>query len=254
MVSAPLCLRSDLFPAGEEVDGCQCGQRRSSGRIVGGEESGEREYPWMVSLRSPPGAVCGGSLLGDQWVLTAAHCTPPHLSPAQLSVHLGDDRPLAGHQLTVSRIVLHPQYEPDTSNYDFSLVKLSTRLQFGGPAELRPVCLPETDRADYSGQTGLVTGWGVTQEGGAQLAPGLREVNVTVMSGQDCRDLTDYPAHSITPAMLCAGEPGGGRDSCQGDSGGPLTTQDQDGNLRIIGVVSWGRGCARPNLPGVYSR
>ena len=130
-------MRSDLCSAGQEVGGCQCGQRRSSGRIVGGQESREGEYPWMASLRSPPGLLCGASLLGDQWLLTAAHCTPPHLSPAQLTVHLGQHRPLAGQELTVARIVRHPQYEQDTNNYDFSLLKLSARIQFGGRVRVR---------------------------------------------------------------------------------------------------------------------
>ena len=216
-VSLYLSNRSHLFSAGQEVDGCQCGQRRSSGRIVGGEESLEREYPWMLSLSSPAGGVCGGSLIGDQWVLTAAHCTPPHLSPDQLSLHLGDHRPLAGHHLTVSRILLHPQYDPDTSNYDFSLLKLSARLQFEGwvriqpspawliclpgPGDISPVCLPENSREDYSGQVGLVTGWGVTQEGGIQLAPGLREVNVTVMSQEDCRSAINLQTAAAAAAV-----------------------------------------------------
>ena len=143
------CVRSALLSAGEEVEGCQCGQRRSSGRIVGGQESREREYPWMASLSSPAGAVCGGSLLGEQWLLTAAHCTPPHLSPDQLSVHLGDHRPLAGHHLAVSRIVRHPQYDPNTNNYDFALLKLSARIQFGGGVSQSPSRAP-TDCESFS--------------------------------------------------------------------------------------------------------
>ena len=118
----------------------------------------------------------------------------------------------------------------------------------------RPICLPENSQQDYSGQVGQVAGWGVTEEGGNNLAPALREVNVTVLSNTECK-LTEYPAQSITESMLCAGEREGGKDSCQGDSGGPLVlSSPNSSSLMLVGVVSWGQGCARPGSPGVYSR
>ena len=121
-----------LILAGEELAGCECGQRRSDGRIVGGEEVTPLQYPWMASLRSVSGVFCGGSLVGDQWVLTAAHCT--HLlSPSHLTLHLGQHRLHdEAHRLAVSKIVTHPSYDALTSDYDFSLVKLEERLQFRG--------------------------------------------------------------------------------------------------------------------------
>ena len=125
---------SYLSCAGEEMAGCRCGRRRSADRIVGGEESLVLEYPWMASLRSVSGVFCGGSLVGDQCLVTAAHCT--HLlSPGQLSVHLAHHRVEEdGLQLRVSRIVTHPRYDALTSHYDVALVKLEDRLQFGGCA------------------------------------------------------------------------------------------------------------------------
>ena len=264
----PLTPLSHLTVAGEELSGCQCGQRRW-GRIVGGEETPRHQYPWVASITSVSGAFCGGVLLGDQWLLTAAHCThllhPSHLTLGLAQHGLQDQ----GLQLEVARIVTHPSYHSATSDYDFSLVKLKERIQFGGcvseadlsltslclaSPDVRPVCLPDNSRQDYSGQVGLVTGWGVTQEGASSLAPALREVNVTVMSNAECREDTLYSPDTITESMLCAGEPEGGRDSCQGDSGGPLVVADSDGTYRLIGLVSWGQGCARPGLPGIYSR
>ena len=109
------------------------------------------------------------------------------------------------------------------------------------------MCLPDDSRQDYEGRAGLVTGWGVTEEGGAHLAAALREVNVTILANTEC-------GQAVSESMMCAGQPEGGRDSCQGDSGGPLVTPLTGGSLSLVGVVSWGRGCARPGLPGVYAR
>ena len=113
---------------------------------------------------------------------------------------------------------------------------------------VQPICLGEPGD-DYEGVTALVTGWGKLNSSGPQ-SDILQEVNVTTISNQECR--ASYGHHRITDNMICA--QAAGRDSCQGDSGGPLAVLGQDGSYRQIGVVSWGRGCARPGYPGVYTR
>ena len=97
--------------------------------------------------------------------------------------------------------------------------------------------------------TALVTGWGRLNSSGPQ-ADILQEVTVTTISNQECR--ASHGHDRITEAMICAGEVG--KDACKGDSGGPLAVLGQDGSYRQIGVVSWGKGCARPGYPGVYTR
>ena len=117
---------------------------------------------------------------------------------------------------------------------------------------VQPICLAEPDE-DYEGVTALVTGWGRLNYTGPQ-ADTLQEVNVTTISNQECR--ASHGHHRITEAMICAGEVG--KDACKGDtfsgSGGPLAVLDQDGSYRQIGIVSWGKGCARQGYPGVYTR
>merc|ERR1719219_2565746 len=113
---------------------------------------------------------------------------------------------------------------------------------------VRKICLPDP-ALDYEKVTAVVTGWGNINVTGPQ-ADVLQEVNVSTITNQDCAGLHGH--HKITPAMICAGAPG--RDACSGDSGGPLAVMGPDGRYSQIGVVSWGKGCARPDYPGVYTR
>merc|ERR1712024_380179 len=110
-------------------------------------------------------------------------------------------------------------------------------------SSVSPACLPGSTSQDYAGQEAIVSGWGTLSSGGNQPTV-LHDVTVTVQANSDCNDAY---GNSITSNMICAAAPG--KDSCQGDSGGPLVT---DGV--VIGVVSWGYGCAQPNAPGVYAR
>ncbi|KAG8231375.1 hypothetical protein J437_LFUL008923 [Ladona fulva] len=104
----------------------------------------------------------------------------------------------------------------------------------------------------YSGMTGIVTGWGKTSEG-APTSNFLQEVQVPIYSNAQCKSDSYYGSTRITDNMMCAGYKSGSKDSCQGDSGGPMQV-DNNGSYEIVGVVSWGEGCARPGYPGVYTR
>ena len=113
---------------------------------------------------------------------------------------------------------------------------------------VQPICLPEPGQ-DYENVSALVTGWGRLSYSGP-MADILQEVTVSTMTNIACA--RSHGDHKITDNMICAKETG--KDSCEGDSGGPLAVLGQDNSYRQIGVVSWGKGCARPGYPGVYTR
>jgi len=160
----------------------------------------------------------------------------------RISVSDGETR------FSVAQIVDHPSYtDASGSGYDFSLLKLSTPITFNN--KIRPACLPTATSGDFAGVDAIVSGWGTTSSNGNQ-ATSLREVTVQTMTNTQCRQ--SYGS-TINTSMLCAAVNGGGKDSCQGDSGGPLTT-NVSGRYTLIGVVSWGRGCALAAYPGVYAR
>jgi len=244
-------------------------------KIVGGQETKTNEYPWQVALvvEAEDGYLdyfCGGSLISDQWVLTAANCFEDGALPEDYQVILGmhqmsdDSEPTL--YVDVEIIVPHPNYEviEDESfiydNFDFALLKLASQVDLKANPSIKPVCLPTSVSKDYAKDLAIATGWGVTEEDGDILSDTLQEVEVEVLSNKDCRKNTGYGNH-ITANMVCAGDLTlGGVDACQGDSGGPLISSgDGDGvtegqNYEIIGVNSFGLGCARPGFPGVYAR
>eukprot|EP00092_Neocalanus_flemingeri_P017447 GFUD01018873.1.p1 GENE.GFUD01018873.1~~GFUD01018873.1.p1 ORF type:complete len:621 (+),score=132.83 GFUD01018873.1:14-1876(+) len=234
---------------------CLCGvTNRRDHRIVGGNEASPHEYPWQIGLVSSFGSTpyCGGSLISDTWVLTAAHCTTGS-GASDIYVIVGEHdytNPNDGQEkVQVARKLEHPNYNRNTNAFDFCLLQLSSRVIFR--REVQPVCLPSLGTPIADGSIATVTGWGTLQSGGSRPAK-LHEVNVTTMTNAECTDdSTAYNPSDITAQMICAAD--GGKDSCQGDSGGPLSVTVAAAEV-LIGVVSWGFGCAAATAPGVYAR
>ncbi|KFB42846.1 trypsin [Anopheles sinensis] len=214
-------------------------------RIVGGFEIDVAETPYQVSLRFFENHGCGGSILNSKWVLTAAHCTF-QVPLSALSVRYGSSlHAFGGTVVPVKRVVEHPGYNPTTIDYDFSLLELESEVTFS--EVVRPVALPEQDEPVEDGTLTTVSGWGNTQSD-SESNEVLRAANVPTVNQQECVDA--YAIHEgVTDRMLCAGYKQGGKDACQGDSGGPLVAEG-----KLVGVVSWGYGCAKAGYPGVYSR
>ena len=162
------------------------------------------------------------------------------------------DETLITKEFNVDLIVTHPEYyQPYNVSNDIALVRLAEEADL---SVYTPACLPDSDQ-DFTGQLATVAGWG---SNGKEYANILQELEgLQVLSDDQCRDLlAAYLAagenRGISPDMVCAGGEAG-KDSCKGDSGGPLVVQDQDATFTLMGVVSWGRGCARQGYPGVYA-
>jgi len=232
---------------------CQCGMKGKdepgSDYIVGGEETSEHEHPWQVGLVSRNGQDpwCGGTLISSTHVLTAAHCFDGGSTAPDVRVLLGEhnvaDREF--NRVDVAEIINHPNYDTHTVDNDYAILRLAKPVSF--TKKVSPACLPDDFTSTYEGTLATTTGWGSL--GNGEPYPNvLQEVDVTVMTNAKCQSA--YQGGTITKNMLCASAPG--KDSCQGDSGGPLITPE-NGRQALIGIVSWGWGCAA-QWPGVYAR
>lgn len=237
-------------------------------QIVGGNPASLNEYPWQVAIVSADepnplnGQFCGASLIDAEWVLTAAHCVvdgPLFTAPAEIEVVLGilnlSDGPTTGstgQRLAVDQVIPYSGYVENATNNDLALLHLATPATLNAAVGIVDLVGPADSSLFEPGDTATVTGWGATSEGGAG-SNALLEVSMPIVSNLTCNAPASYNGQ-ITSAMLCAGQALGGVDSCQGDSGGPLVVSDGLGGQIQAGIVSWGTGCARPNLYGVYTR
>ena len=152
----------------------------------------------------------------------------------------------------VTEISVHPQFgQRATFDYDFAILKLHSPIEFHLNDFIRPVCLPFYDHGDgLAGRIGIVSGWGVIDpQNPTKQANILQKTNVKIISESECRN--SYPVSSVTQTMFCARA--NATDSCYGDSGGPFTV-NRDGIHVLEGIISWGKNCAKPQWPGVYSR
>jgi secreted trypsin-like serine protease len=215
-------------------------------RIVGGVKTDIKEHPWQVALRFKGTFSCGGSIIAQRWVLTAAHCFGAPARGADWRVKAGaTNHQTSGTWAEVERVIVHAKFNPTTFENDIALIKLKA------PAAGKVIPLADAAATIGVGQPLEVTGWGATKEDG-DGSSGLLKANVPYVDPTKCNEPESHNG-SIRPSMMCAGQREGGIDSCQGDSGGPLVWRTPDGPV-LVGVVSFGEGCARKLKYGVYTR
>lgn len=229
--------------------------------IVGGQEADPGEWPWQVALVSKgndpgDGQFCGGALIGERWVLTAAHCVDTaDTNSLDIVVGIHDlvTVDAGAVRVALSQIVVHPGWSDVTKDNDIALLKLAQPIaERARRADALPIAyskLPPASIGALVGVDATVTGWGNRSSNGQDFPARLHEVVVPIIANADCQNAYS----NLTDNMLCAGLPQGGKDSCQGDSGGPLVVADGS-NWQQAGIVSFGIGCALPDFPGVYTR
>ncbi|XP_067833377.1 complement C1r subcomponent-like protein [Heptranchias perlo] len=237
-------------------------------RILGGRLAEEGSFPWHVLVLPKGRGRAAGTLIGDRWVLTAAHALYPKGATRQGPDLLcqttqirtgGGTRLMSGYDREIEEIVVHPKFgeEPHDFDNDIALIRLR-----GSAGEPMPACLPAATRDDGGlfapGRVGYVAGWGM--EEGYYLRRRLRYALLPLVEQPRCRQAFRTAriggrAPVVSANMFCAGLPEGGRDACAGDTGGGLLVPDpSSGAWHLVGIVSWGVGCGRPGSYGVYTR
>ncbi|XP_073491615.1 serine protease 33-like [Aquarana catesbeiana] len=237
-----------------------CGSPLVSSRIVGGKNSLDDQWPWQVAVivETLDGAyLCGGSLISPEWVMTAAHCIHNPIQLSNYKVYLGMYQlgVISPHTViaNLSSIIINSSYTSVGKPGDIALVRLATPVTY--TQYIMPICLPSSTTTFPCGMECWVTGWGTRYYGGSLVLYGaLQEVMVPLIDRNTCQVMQQRAGGTkkIQYDQICAGYKEGGKDSCQGDSGGPLVCKVQ-GVWYQVGIVSWGKGCALPNFPGVYT-
>ncbi|XP_005183423.1 brachyurin [Musca domestica] len=227
------------------------------GRITNGELAKAGQFPYQVGLSlvfGNQGAWCGGTLISDRWILTAAHCTD---GADGVTVYLGaidikDDHEKGQQRIYTSKsnIIVHEHWDPNTLSNDISLIKLPVVIEFN--ERIQPAALPKMDGhySTYEGDMVWASGWGKDSDAATSVSPLLRYIEVPVMKLSTCKT---YYLGMVTEKMICISSKGG-KSTCNGDSGGPLVYK-HDGVNTVIGATSFGiaLGCEK-GWPGVFTR
>ncbi|KAL7039771.1 hypothetical protein ACKWTF_000108 [Chironomus riparius] len=223
------------------VDQCDVSQ----GLIIGGMNSKPGEFPHMVAIgyKGPYSRIvsfrCGGSLISERFVLTAAHCKKAERENATL--------------VRIDQFIVHECYDLRKQKNDIAVVRLTRDAPLG--KFIRPACLM-TPNTILQNNKVVATGWGLTIVHSYQTSDILQKVDLSLIRNEKCTEILDDTGYSIDNSQLCAGELQGGKDTCQGDSGGPLQIVSNSNKCVyiIVGITSFGRSCGLKNSPGVYTK
>ncbi|XP_050316816.1 trypsin alpha-3-like [Bactrocera neohumeralis] len=211
-------------------------------RIINGQVVTIEQYPYLVAVQIWGSFQCGGSIISRRVVLTAAHCLEREKQPHKYSIIYGetDIQGATSNVIQVESFKMHPDYSNINMDYDVGLLFLAESIPFGKSAQ----CIKLAVNRPRLGSRASIVGWGETQAG---VRGRLHAVYVYTIMRLRCL-LLYKNKWRITPRMLCAGVPQGGKDACQGDSGGPLVVGGEQ-----VGICSNGFGCGLRKYPGVYS-
>nr|XP_022906487.1 venom serine protease-like [Onthophagus taurus] len=229
----------------QRPDSCDCGWKHEK-RIVGGVETGINEFPYMAALyhRTRQLIFCGATIISNKYVITAAHCLTTS-ETSNLIILVGDHDPSTGVDTDAAAIYtirdykIHANFDAGTRKNDIAIVESTTKIAFS--EKVGPACLPfKYSNRDFSGQYVTLLGWGQVEYSGP-TSDVLQKVDVQVMALPDCR--RNYTSVTIYDTEMCTYTPM--KDACQFDSGGPVLWEDYDTRrLHLVGVISYGDGCA----------
>ncbi|XP_008826384.1 serine protease 55 [Nannospalax galili] len=227
-------------------------ERTQHSRIIGGQEAKVGEFPWQVSIQERNKHFCGGSILSEWWILSAAHCFySGEFLPTELRVALGtNDLTNLPTELQVISVVWHKDFERLTMDSDIALLLLASPITFSGLTV--PICMPPQP-APSRWHECWVAGWGMTNSVDKNsMTTDLMKVPMLIIDWEECSQI--FP--KLTQNMLCAAYENENEsyDACQGDSGGPLVCNIKPGSKWYqVGIISWGRGCGQKGFPGIYT-
>uniref|UniRef100_A0A1L8DQE9 CLIP domain-containing serine protease n=2 Tax=Nyssomyia neivai TaxID=330878 RepID=A0A1L8DQE9_9DIPT len=262
---------NNLLPKPEEG---KCGRETSKNRLIGGQLAKLDEYPWMVRLQyktedNELKYLCGGSLINERYVMTAAHCVKNPGRFELKGVRVGeydttkdqdckDGECLPKVQdILVEEIIVHPEYNPRKHKNDIALIRLKEPVQLN--EFIQPICLPFAEQFTtntFEGKSLHISGWGTIGGG----SPSNIKVNTQFVgvSNEKCNQIYSSQNTDVGQEQLCAApKENNPVDSCKGDSGGPLMTQDpksNKGNWYAVGILSFGARCGQTDGPDVFTR
>ncbi|XP_068085541.1 trypsin-2-like [Anabrus simplex] len=213
---------------------------RGGSRIVGGTDADIKDFPYQLSYQYLGSHWCGASIISEDWAVSAAHCSEGVYAD-EVNLRAGSSIINEGGELyDVAEIIMNEQYDWYTIDNDISLLRVATKFRLGDGVAV----IPLASVTPAAGTIVTISGWGATREWGA-ASKQLQQVQVPVVDHDQCSEI--YQQYGgVTDSMLCAGLLTGGKDACQGDSGGPYVADS-----KLVGLVSWGVGCAQPDYPGV---